>query len=923
MKFSANETVFFYETVNGLAQKIELSISLDKPCGGLSVTIDAGTKGSMETVFYGLEPGTHTLHCHAPVVYPNLVDGIHRPVGAKIAVDTGDARETGMLALGRFRPWTIDVLQDICTDFTWGMQDEQTKLESFRMLKACLDEMDRTDDWADDNRNRYNLNQTVEVEWFLQQASETDKDRFLRRVKEGRLKLSATYNANLSALMPVEQAIRSLYYARKLEREYGISFDTVEHIEMPSMAWGMMQVYAGSGIKRFAKNWLDFNSHYLKKSMEVPLFAWKTPDGGKVLSLMPRGANLKCGYAQAEFLYKKSFTDAMDSLHDWWIPYYEGVGDYPYDHFPLLGCYGDLHVVSKTEPRLLTEAIRRYNDQPWAYPRLVNATWDMYFDAASRSAERLGVEIPSFGGDYGCSWEDWPIHYAHVATKMKRGITEIFAMERLDAAATAFSGKTDPARKTIMDAASDSMQKLAEHPWNGTNDDERWYSYEKRSGWADSLEKCGGDLLALLAGGDGAEFAFNPLCKPRTDIAWLDGIHQMEGAQWVPAMGKTAVPMETGALGLYPVLAKKCGDTCAAGKSDNGGGWLENSFIRVETDPAAGGIACFIDRKAGRDWAKGKGLNSLLYLSDGVPQKTSCVSVEVVANGPVVAALTVRSVAPRCEVETTLWICAADNRLRIWNRLVKEPSGEPLNLYFAFPFDAPGRKYHFESAASILRPGTIGRGGDFLPGAGQEAYAVQDFIDIQDNGAGIILSPLDNQIFQLGSNTYDLMPDGPPDGDATVLALCLTNHAYQEIVRNQYGHSDFRFRFELMPYEGAYDAARAVRFGREANNRLILLSPGRGLRDRVGKPFVQSLTDGIFLTALKPAEEVDGAVVLRFWNTGDGNGEAAFDVAALGMSGAETVDLLERRNGHILSFDGRTLRVPAKGRGFVAVLLQK
>ena len=923
MRFSANETVYFYETDKGLAQKIDLLITIEQPCNRLRVEIDAGMKGSRETTFTSLSAGSHTLHVHAPVVYPNLVEGVHRPVGATIHVDADGCSETGMLTLGRFRPWTIDVLQDICTDFTWGMQDEQTKLESYRMLLACLDEMDRTDDWEEENRNRYNLNQTMEVEWFLQQASEADKDRFLRRVKEGRMKLSATYNANLSALMPTEQAIRSLYYARKLEREYGISFDTVEHIEMPSMAWGMMQIYAGSGIKKFTKNWLNFNSHYLKKSLDVPLFQWKTPDGMEVLSLMPRGANLKNGYAQAEFLYKKNFTDAVEHLHSWWIPHYESIEAYPYDHFPLLGCFGDLHFVSKTEPKILVETIRLYNSQPWAFPKLVNATWDMYFDAASRSAARLGVEIPSLSGDYGCSWEDWPIHYAHVAAKMKRGITDSFAIERLDGAATAVSGKTDPARKAIMDVASDYMQKLAEHPWNGTNDDEKWYSYEKRSHWADSLEKCNAELLSCLSSDSGPASIFNPLCKPRTEIAWLDGIHEMAGAQTVAAIGKTAVAIDIGAMGIYPIQAKQCKDGCASGKTANGIGWLENDFLRVEIDPATGGISTFIDRKTGRNWAKGTGLNSLMYLSEGVPMKTSCVSVEAIADGPVVAALKVRTTALRCEVETTLWLCAMDGRLRIENKLVKEPSGEPLNLYFAFPFDAPDRQYHYESAASILRPGTTDKGGDLLPGAGQETYAMQDFIDIQDKGAGIILSPLDNQIFQLGHNTYDLMPDGPPDGDATVLALCLTNHAYQEILRNQYGQRDFLFRFELMPYEGMYDAGRAVQFGREANNGLMAIHPGVELQGMLGKPFAQSLTDGISVTALKPAEELDGAVVLRFWNAADEMADAAFDVRALGMAHAETVDLLERRNGQNLTFDGKTLRVPVKGRGFGAVLLSK
>ena len=916
MKVSAFETVFFYRVDGELLQKIELTVDLDRP-GSVEAIVDAGAKGVRKTAFGEMGAGRHVLCCHAPVVYPNIVDGRHKPLAARLTVQAGPDTAECFVTLGRHRPWTVYVLQDVCSDFTWGMPDEQTKLESYRLTVTHLDEMDRTDGWPEGERHRWNLNQTMEIEWFLERVSDADRERFFRRVREGRLALSATYNANLSAIMPAEQAVRSLYYARELERKYGVLFDTVEHIEMPSMSWGMLELYAASGIRRFAKNWLNFNSPYLRRQPEPPLFRWKTPDGAELLSLMPRDANLRSAYTQGGFLVDKSPAEVADELHGWWLPCYEGIADYPYDAIPIMGAYCDLHASTKMMVPRLVEAIRTYNANGWEYPRMVNATWGMYFDAAERSAQRLSALIPVLSGDFGVSWEDWPMHYAHVSAMMKRGIAGVFALERLVAATEAQAGRHDEAAKAVLDRAVLLMQKLAEHPWNGTNDDEKWYSYEKRRGWAMELMACNDKLLEYLSG-QSELCIWNPVCRPRTDIAVLDAAEAPEGAQAIGS-GKAVAAFNVPALGLaqcHP-LEVKPGLVRAEGVA------LENEFCRIEISPVSGGIASLVDKRTGRQWASGEGLNTLLYLSDNVPLRGSCVSVEVAENGPVTSALRVRSVCTRCEVETLIRVNAVNGRVDIENRLHKEPSGEPLNLYFAFPFAVEKPQYHYEGGAAILRPGLVGRGGDMMPGAGQEVYAAQDFVDVNAGGAGMLLCPLDSHLVQFGGNGYELMPEGPLAGGPAVLALCLTNHAYKEILRDQYGNADFLFRFALQAYDGDFDAERAVRFGREAANPLLAMKPNAELAGFVGHSIVQPLTPHVFVTALKPSEELCGAVVLRFWNASDRPAGAVFDIAALGMASAEAVDLLERRGSCTLGFDGKTVSLPVGARGFGAILLSK
>ena len=80
--------------------------------------------------------------------------------------------------------WTIYIANDACSDYTWGFDEEQSRRAYADVVRAHLDEMQRTDHEKPENQDRYNLSITQEAHAFLEYYPER-KQEFIRRIKAG------------------------------------------------------------------------------------------------------------------------------------------------------------------------------------------------------------------------------------------------------------------------------------------------------------------------------------------------------------------------------------------------------------------------------------------------------------------------------------------------------------------------------------------------------------------------------------------------------------------------------------------------------------------------------------------------------------------------------------------------------------------
>jgi len=958
VNITATETIFFYFIDKTLRQMIEVEIYSETDyTKQILINISTPKHGKCTTKILGLKKGKNDIKCYAPVVFPNMIDGKHVPIKAELEVCDDQVILKDEFVLGKHRPWTIYVCQDVCTDFTWGMNAEDTINESVELTKAHLAYMDITDSEKEESQNRWNINQTMEIEWFLERAGDDQIKKLLKREKEKRLEISAIYNSNLSALMSTEQGIRSLYFARELEKKYGLSFSSIEHIEMPTITWGMMSLFAGAGIKYFIKGWLDFNNHHLRKSNDIPLFYWQGPDGNSVLSYMDKGANLRAYYGHAHFLLHKSFggpvneyEDAINELHNWWIPNYENNDSFPYDAFMLVGSHVDLLKINKSEINLLVDKIIKYNKEPWEYPKIINATWSQYFENIEAFAKLHNIEIPIIKGDMGSSWEDWPAHYAHVATEMKKETELYTTAEKIAALENIFSDTVDELTLDKLHSSVNFMNHLAEHPWNGLTDVERFDQLSRKINWVKGLKNNNRDIIKILGNNKLEEQptdikslnTFNPMSWQRSEevVIGIKGFDIQDIlAKYNKYNSKIQIVSEFGENKLVFLAedvppfgykeVKLTTETNSSGTLNIDTTILENKFYKIKISEQNGSIFSIWDKKNNRELvnqSENLGINQYLYQSEGIIYKLSDIKISPVNIGPIRHSLLIEGTTLNSKVTTILTLYENLDKIEITNKVIKKPTTELQNIFFAFPFDIPNREYHYDCMASIIKPGLIEYGGDNIRGSGQEIYSVRNFINASNKNFGVTLSSTDSYLFQLGNMTYDLMPDLPDVTNSTMYSLVMTNRNYSEFFKDQGGNEEFTFRYAIKTHTQSFNSIQSARFGWNQNNPIIGIV-GNANKKIFNKEsqnsFITCDKDNVIITALKNAEDDTSSYILRLWEISGESLNLKVDVSSLGFNNAVACDLLERNKDINYKVENGIISVPIGAFGITTIKLSK
>jgi hypothetical protein len=162
-----------------------------------------------------------------------------------------------------------------------------------------------------------------------------------------------------------------------------------------------------------------------------------------------------------------------------------------------------------------------------------------------------------------------------------------------------------------------------------------------------------------------------------------------------------------------------------------------------------------------------------------------------------------------------------------------------------FPLMTPGATLRIATTGAVIRPRTQPEG-DLLPGADTRRFVVQEFIEVSGNKASITVAPLDAFALRM-------------DLDAPAFEALGNDQNYKEVVKDQNGETEFRFRYSLEARVGGYDAAKAYTVARAAATPLLV---ARGRAPEFKKPLPQIVVSPgrAIATCLKPAELLGAAV---------------------------------------------------------------
>ena len=960
------ETIFFSHFQGVLRQWIQVTIHNDLSANtAAQVTIRAG--GEEVTSELVVNPGEQAYRCYAPVLWPEKPADMQAPVILRAGPD--QAQST--VSVGVHRPWVIYLLTDVCTDATWvyaNYKDTRKDDADVTYAELLLAEASRSD--KPENHNHYNLLHSLELDYFEEFYPE-QKPRLVEAIRRGEITLNPFLNMTLTQNVSLEEQIRHFYLARGWAVKYGLEMAYGNHQETPSIAWDMAGILAGSGVTHLIKAILPYECPWAVRLGEPPLFVWEGPDGSQILY---RRRNQD--YVEGKFVLKGvPATDA--ALHDKIIPEYEQMGArYPFNAISLLGCYGDLipyepgKMQSRDWPLLKASTIAGYNAREWEYPLLVNAAHKQYWDSIDDQIAARHIKLEVYRGDYGSGWEAWPDCLAAVAADWRRQQEQAGTADKLAAVLSALDPGWYAQSRSDLKEGWRNLTMLADHAWNGANDANRSLNTALRKEWVASAGRSFEQVIqsglarlgTLIPAQGQAQSAqrvavVNGLAWERDGVVWLEdsgadvevtdlASGEIAATQAVNENGQRRLAVKVAAAPSvgYRVLEShtRKAQTISKAAWVQSPGRLEGAYYAVEIDPVSGGIASLYDKVRGKelvDQASAYQVNQCVHFSDGMleagvaypllhPPKVSGGSENQASNvkvvqgpaGPVFASLVVTADIGKIRIKTTITLYAGLDRVDIRNEVEKPPTSERQELDFYFPFNVPGRTYHYEAPGAIIEAGK-----EHLPGAGLSVLAVRHFVDASNAEYGVTLSPVDSFLVEFGhrTTTEDVQVIDP--ANSTVLVHALGNiFDSGEAVRDQGGDSHFVFRFSLQGHAGGFDPLKAVHFGWESSNELLATAvtgaPASGaVLPETACSFISVTPASAILATLKPAEE--NGLIVRLWECAGSAAAVSIQAAkALAVKGGVGTDHMERDQVP-LQMDGDSLVVPLKPRGITSMRL--
>jgi hypothetical protein len=317
------------------------------------------------------------------------------------------------------RHWTIHLVHHTHLDIGYTDPQGRVLAEHLAFLDSCLDLMNRTDSWPDDAKFRWSVEALWSFDEWTKVRSKEKIDEFIRRVKEGRIELTAMpYNLH-SETCSTDELHELLRLARDVSKQYGIEIPAAMQTDVPGAVVGLTDVLAANKVKYLsvAHNWAGRSVPHLVGGQDQPrLFRWVGPSGKGVLVWVtdtPHGL----AYMEGPMI---GFNDGYEWVDDLLPAYLQSHAEHPYPypggvfgwavdkaeihrkpypwdilHLRIQGQFAD-----NAPPRyIMAETVKRWNES-WAYPKLRLSTNKDFFEDAE---QRLGSKIQTIEGD----WTDW------------------------------------------------------------------------------------------------------------------------------------------------------------------------------------------------------------------------------------------------------------------------------------------------------------------------------------------------------------------------------------------------------------------------------------------------------------------------------------------------------------------------------------
>jgi hypothetical protein len=862
VRFHAEALPWLKRSGEGLQRVVRASVeNLASGREAVSIGWKAGTKSGEEKL--ELRFGHNELNIPLP--------DVEQKTTVELALKAGGKEMKATTTLQPTRKWRVFIVPTVHTDI--GYTDLQERVMA-RHADNTMQALAMANEHASFN---WDFETFWQLDSFLRAHPEKAEETF-RRLREGRMGLSAFFGNMLTGLCSHEALNRATLFSRNLANRGGFEFTSVILDDVPSAVGSLPTVLANAGIKYFIEGVNGERAPYATQGLQNP-FYWEGPDGSRVLS------HIAGGYAMASGLIS-SMEQAGERLPGL-LASYENAG-YAYDAVLVNGAFSDNQGVAAWLP----EVVEKWNAQ-WEYPKLILGRPEEFFRYIEQN---FGAKIPVMRGDFGAWWEDGAASSARETALCRRAEERAVTAEMLHSLGAVLGGAPYP--KGNFDELWRNILLYDEHTWGAAGSisapkaEQTVKQWEVKGSFARQADAASGHLLEAgmvkLAGLVPAAdlVVFNPLAWSRTDLVTTeqaDAVQDVKTKRIIPCQalpegGSCFVASDLPSVG-YRCYRKVTPVEPCKNAAEFSEGQMENEFYRVSLDAKSGALKSIFDKETGRELIDAQSeyrLGELIYVSGGEGSYAISSNLKGLpppkftyhrqkgmrvaqANGPVFGELASEATAekfPKITLRVRLY--KGLKRVDVHCELDKEETTAKEGVYIAFPFafDVERGGLWLEYPDAITEPLK-----DQHSSACRDWYAVQRWLAASDGEATVVLSPLDSPLVTLGGLTASTWPRQLSLKRAHVFAYVMNNYWYTNYKASQGGRQVFRF--SLTSARGGFSKRDAVARGWEMYSPTVAQRGGGPRKPLLSAPagsLIGVEPAGLPLMAFKQAEDEKGFV---------------------------------------------------------------
>lgn len=668
------------------------------------------------------------------------------------------------------RKWTVCFFPHSHLDIGYThRQDDVMKLQ-WRNLERALDLAERTKDYPDGARYRWNTEVTWPIAAYLKEYAGTEKAaRLIQAIRDGVINVDMALGSILTGISRQEELMHIFDDAHEISRLTGVELNTAMMSDVPGQVWGMATAMAKNGVKYYSPgpNYVPFYGRIgndraaaLHVKWGDRPFYWQSQAGTDKVLVWQAGR----GYSWFHgWLANRIGVCGLE-------PVWSYLTELETEEFPYPTCYLRYTVHGDNGPpdTSMPDVIREWNER-YESPQFRIATAKEFF---TDFETRYGAQLPTHGGDMTPTWEDGAASTARETAMNRESSTRLAQTEVLW---SMVNKESFPAKRFA--EAWKNVVLFSEHTWGASASGSQPHSTFTKDLWAgkkafaDSAYQQSSALyseaLSPLNTGEGNYLhVLNTNLWNRTDVVVLDSCIDLTGKSLLDAAGKEIaiqhlsngrwcfiaedIPALSSAVYRIVPLKKKATTPGKPSSMVTGENILNNGLVRVEIDPKKGTIRSLKVSGDPYEYAQGDGLNDYLYTGYITTNPRSIEQIRkitVLNNGEVAATLRVESEAPGCRV---LWrdvtVYKGISRVDICNTLDKEDVVEPENVRFVFPFNIARPEVTMDLALSEIHPER-----EQLAGVNKHYYSLQNGLAVGDLEHAICLTTIDAPFVELGS----------------------------------------------------------------------------------------------------------------------------------------------------------------------------